>query len=254
MFLISLAMNRNFIFTIITAILSLLSSPKAEAQNDGTGIIANPKAIVYSSNNEMKNPPDTIYEGDKISGGAPLEIKFISNVESDKTNLVYEWVFSYDSQGNSVIMQRRDEDTDFPIQDSGTYYVQLLITDVSTNAEYASMPFSVVISESLFELPNAFSPNGDGINDVYKIKQLQSIVKFNAYIFNRWGQELFRWDISNINEGWDGTFHGKKVKDGVYFIRAIAEGADGIKYEKKMAINVLTGTSGNMNNGQTTTE
>lgn len=247
-------MNRYFIFSIITLLLSFLPSTTAEAQDDGTQIIANPKAIVYSANNEMKNPPDTIFEGDKISGGAPIEIKFVSGVESDKTNLVYEWVFSYDSKGNSIIMQRRDEETDFPIQDSGTYFVQLLITDTRTNMEYMSLPFSVVISESLFELPNAFSPNGDGINDVYKIKQLQSIVKFNAYIFNRWGQELFRWDINNINEGWDGTFHGRTVNDGVYFIRAIAEGADGVKYEKKMAINVLTGTNGNMNNGQTTTE
>lgn len=247
-------MNRYFITSIIAAMLVALVPFKAKAQEDGTQIIANPKAIVYASNNEMKNPPDTISEGDKISGAAPLEIQFLAGVESDKTNLVYEWVFSYDSQGNSIIMQRRDEDTDFPIQDSGTYYVQLLITDTKENLEYASMPFSVTISESLFELPNAFSPNGDGINDVYKIKQLQSIVKFNAYIFNRWGQELFRWDINNINEGWDGTYHGRRVKDGVYFIRAIAEGADGVKYEKKMAINILTGTNGNLNNGQTTTE
>lgn len=247
-------MNRYFFVNIITVLLSLLPFNNAKAQDDGTQIIANPKAIVYSSNNEMKSPPDTISEGGKVSGGAPLEIRFVSDVESDKTSLVYEWVFSYDSQGNSIIMQRRDEETDFPIQDSGTYYVQLLISDTKNNTEYASMPFSVVISESLFELPNAFSPNGDGINDVYKIKQLQSIVKFNAYIFNRWGQELFRWDINNINEGWDGTFHGRKVKDGVYFIRAIAEGADGVKYEKKMAINILTGTNGNMNNGQTPTE
>ena len=44
-------------------------------------------------------------------------------------------------------------------------------------------------------MPNAFSPNGDGINDIYKPKSgYQNITEFHAYIFNRWGQKLFASD------------------------------------------------------------
>lgn len=235
--------------SIIFLFLILFCYKNAQAQNE-EGIKAFPRAIIVSSNHQIVN--DTIYEGESYSGGAPLDINFISNVKTDKSNLVYEWIYSNDINGNSIILQRRDENTDFPIENSGTYYVSLIITDTNNGIDYYSAPFTISITESLFELPNAFSPNGDGINDIYYIKKLQSIIKFNAYIFNRWGQEMFRWDINNIDEGWDGKYHGKTVRDGVYFISAEAEGADGAKYTKKMAINVLTGTKNNLNG--TTTE
>ena len=90
----------------------------------------------------------------------------------------------------------------------------------------------------MLEMPNAFSPNGDGVNDIYKAKSNhRSIVEFHAYIFNRWGQKLFDW--TNINEGWDGTVHGKPVKDGTYFVLVKAKGADGRDYNIKKDVNIL---------------
>ena len=58
---------------------------------------------------------------------------------------------------------------------------------------------------SVLLMPNAFSPNGDGINDIYKPKEgYQNIKEFHAYIYNRWGQKLFEW--SDPATGWDGTY------------------------------------------------
>ena len=89
-------------------------------------------------------------------------------------------------------------------------------------------------------MPNGFSPNGDGINDIYKAKKgWQSIVDFHAYIFNRWGQKLYEW--TDPNGGWDGTFHGKDVKEGVYFCLVKAKGADGRNYHIKTDVNLLRG-------------
>ena len=87
-------------------------------------------------------------------------------------------------------------------------------------------------------MPNAFSPNGDGVNDVFRVKH-KSLVRFNAYVFNRWGQELYRWGLQNIDAGWDGTARGKNVPEGVYFIVVEAEGADGVNYKIKSDINIL---------------
>lgn len=68
-------------------------------------------------------------------------------------------------------------------------------------------PITVSISESELVMPNAFSPNGDGINDVYKPKTgYKSIVKFDAYIFNRWGVKLFEWHDPST----DGTEHTRE--------------------------------------------
>lgn len=96
---------------------------------------------------------------------------------------------------------------------------------------------STTIQASRLEMPNAFSPNGDGINDTYRVKASQNITEFHAYIFNRWGQCLYQW--SQIDGEWDGTYHGKPVKDGVYFVRVKAKGGDGKVYDIKKDVNLL---------------
>ena len=97
----------------------------------------------------------------------------------------------------------------------------------------------VIGSESKLVFPNAFSPNGDGHNDVYKAKTCQNIEEFHAYIFNRWGQKLFEW--TDPDKGWDGTSNGRDVADGVYFVLVKARGADGRTYNIHKDVNLLRG-------------
>jgi gliding motility-associated-like protein len=125
---------------------------------------------------------------------------------------------------------------------SGSYGIKLYVTFVneSDTIEYVSEQITITISESSFSCPNAFSPNGDGINDVFKFNY-KSIVKFEAVIFNRWGQKIHTMNLKNIDEGWDGRHGNDYVKDGVYFININAVGSDGMKYEIKKAINILKG-------------
>lgn len=63
-------------------------------------------------------------------------------------------------------------------------------------------------------VPNAFSPNGDGRNDVFSVKNMkyQRLIEFR--VFNRWGQEIFNTTDPNI--GWDGTYRGQAQEIGVY--------------------------------------
>lgn len=100
---------------------------------------------------------------------------------------------------------------------------------------------STVVLTSTLVIPNAFSPNNDRINDVFKAKSYQNIVEFHAYIFNRWGQKLYEW--TNIDEGWDGTYRGKDVKQGTYFVLVKARGADGQTYNIRKDVNLLRGFS-----------
>ena len=97
----------------------------------------------------------------------------------------------------------------------------------------------ITITESQLEMPNAFSPNDDGINDVYRAKQdkYKSIVEFHAYIFNRHGQKLYEW--TDITKGWDGKYNGSPVKDGVYFVYVKARGADGVEYNIRRDVNLI---------------
>lgn len=66
------------------------------------------------------------------------------------------------------------------------------------------------------DVPNIFTPNGDGMNDIFKIKLIESKC-FTGYIYNRWGGLLYT--INHINEGWDGTVQatGESVPNGTYY-------------------------------------
>ncbi|OIP00715.1 MAG: hypothetical protein AUJ98_06785 [Bacteroidetes bacterium CG2_30_33_31] len=103
-----------------------------------------------------------------------------------------------------------------------TYYVIALDSNgvahqdsVNINVKPCNLPPEIVV-------PNIFTPNADGINDIFKYKN-EEFWQVQTQIFNRWGQLLF--DGKN-EERWDGTYQGKKVSEGVYFfhITAKAEG------------------------------
>jgi gliding motility-associated-like protein len=66
-----------------------------------------------------------------------------------------------------------------------------------------------------FYVPEAFSPNGDGNNDVFTGRIFEECVKdFDLRIFNRWGEVIFH--SESIYNAWDGTFKGKYAEEGVY--------------------------------------
>jgi len=68
----------------------------------------------------------------------------------------------------------------------------------------------------LYELPNAFTPNGDGRNDLYRPIRARYIDRVDFKVFNRWGQLVFQTSDPMIN--WDGTNRrGKDLSDGVYY-------------------------------------
>ncbi|HMR90309.1 MAG TPA: gliding motility-associated C-terminal domain-containing protein, partial [Saprospiraceae bacterium] len=83
-----------------------------------------------------------------------------------------------------------------------------------------SKQITVEVKEIVTDLPNIFSPNGDGSNDVFKIllsPEMKQITQFSIY--DRWGSKVF--SQSNIiddanNNGWDGSYNGNFVSPGVY--------------------------------------
>lgn len=200
----------------------------------------NPLATFITSDGE-----DT---GESYSGSAPLTVRFAANAENvGEWSAHYEWRF-YNEGEDSPYLIRYEEDTEYTFTTAGQHRIMLYATftlgtdSVVYTDDYWSDrdPITISISESKLEMPNAFSPNGDGINDVYKAKSgYQSIVDFHAYIYNRWGQQLFEW--TNPDEGWDGTYKGKDVKQGTYFVLVKAKGADGRTYNIKKDVNLLRG-------------
>ena len=211
--------------------------------------------LLYTASYAQKVSPKAIYtdadgniqEVTTIDNGeAPLEVTFKAYPE-DMDDLTPSFVCRFHRQGDETdLMVRYEEDTFYRFTESGTFDVSLAAYNGETLLDSASV--QVTISESRLEFPNAFSPNDDKINDIYGARGVnnpeaqghwKSIVEFHGYIFNRWGQKLFEW--TDVSKGWDGTYKGNPVKEGVYFLLVKAKGADGKKYNIRKDINLLRG-------------
>jgi gliding motility-associated-like protein len=84
-----------------------------------------------------------------------------------------------------------------------------------------------------FSAMDVITPNGDGVNDYWKVFNIDSYKPSKVYIYNRWGDELYRSD--NYNNDWNGTFKGKILPEGTYYFVLIAKNGK----EFKGAVNVL---------------
>ncbi len=222
----------------LIATLLLLVSITAVAQSSDPSV--SPKAT-YTNDEGVETESST-----DVSGQAPLTVSFTANPYNlEEFNPTYEWHFRQDGEEREF-MVRYEQDTEYTFNASGTTFVTFIAR--IENEAIDSTVITVTVSESKLVFPNAFSPNGDEFNPIYKAKEYQSIVEFHAYIFNRWGQKLFDW--TDPAEGWDGTYNGKDVKEGVYFVLVKARGADGREYNIRKDVNLLR----NFNETSTSTE
>lgn len=98
--------------------------------------------------------------------------------------------------------------------DTGTFSYNVNITSQNNCVGDDSITVRVVGQSSYF-VPSAFSPNGDGNNDVFRPRAVgyRSVDYFR--VFNRYGQMV--WESKDFSQGWDGTFNGNKADIGTYF-------------------------------------
>ena len=73
---------------------------------------------------------------------------------------------------------------------------------------------SVYVKVFAYYIPNAFTPDNDGLNDIFRVIGLYRNINFTMVIYDRWGQELFTSD--NIDTGWNGTFKNQPCPPDTY--------------------------------------
>lgn len=121
---------------------------------------------------------------------------------------VYAWTFG-DGNGSSSV-----EPTHI-YADTGTYLVQLRAeNEIGCFDEYSE--FVRVKDIILLHVPNAFSPNVDALNDIYK-PHVRGIRNYTFEVYDRWGELLF--STNDLNDGWDGNYKGKEAQPGIYLYR-----------------------------------
>jgi gliding motility-associated-like protein len=140
--------------------------------------------------------------------------------------------FSNQSQGaNSYVWDFGDGSSlsneenpyhEFPVLEGGNYVITLIATNAYGCSDTVYQEI-LVTDELAFYIPNAFTPDGDQFNNVWKpvFSDVKDPQNYRAAIYNRWGEII--WESYNPQVGWDGTYgsQGIPVQDGIYIYEVI---------------------------------
>ena len=143
------------------------------------------------------------------------------------------WTWNFDENGSVSFLQNPT----YEFQDSGTFNVQLMVTNQFGCIDSVTYPV-VVLEDYAYYIPNAFTPNGDGLND--KFVPMGTGVnpeRFTMYIFDRWGTLVFT--TNDMNAGWDGKFSAGICPVGVYVYKIHTTAPDGSRHQYLGHISLL---------------
>ncbi|RYM33501.1 T9SS type B sorting domain-containing protein [Brumimicrobium glaciale] len=121
--------------------------------------------------------------------------------------------YSYSWSPSENVANPTAQETNATLFETTTFTVSISDGICTKTSSVTVKAFPYLCNEPFIFVPNAFTPNGDGENDVLYIRsQIVSDVIFRIY--NRWGELIY--ESTTLHEGWDGTFKGKKLDPDVY--------------------------------------
>jgi gliding motility-associated-like protein len=168
-----------------------------------------------------------------LLGYAPLPVNFSNLSSSSSTTTGTSSITTVWSFGNGTAQTTTATNigTNATYNNPGTYTV----TIVSTKGNCIDSAHKIIRVDipSKLEIPNVFTPNRDGSNDVFFLKT-SNLTEITALIFDRWGNKVYDLTSTTGNIAWDGkNLEGKECAAGTYFYIIKATGKDGQAYEKK---------------------
>ena len=170
------------------------------------------------------------FKMDPVKGEAPLEVTFTD--ESVRAS-IYKWEFGDNKDSISGLSNPPPHIYYIP----GEYSVKLTIeSDMHCIDSIRSE--NIVVEPSKLEIPNVFTPNGDGLNDYFIVGD-QSLRYLNVEIFSRSGLKVYTFDGDGESlrdwKGWDGNINdsSREATPGVYFYIIRAFGWDDVVYDNK---------------------
>lgn len=159
------------------------------------------------------------------SNHAPVQVN-LKNTSLHATS--YRWDFGI------YHTQRRIPEPTVVYKDTGTYTIRLWVYNELGCQD--TMAYSLRVKPTEIEVPSAFSPNGDNINDVFFIPAI-GFERIDFQVFNRWGEKVYH--SLNPDFRWDGSYQGQAVPEGVYIYTLRAYGLNGRQYDKKGSLTII---------------
>jgi gliding motility-associated-like protein len=166
---------------------------------------------------------------------APANVDFTNNsfTSLGNSSITSVWSFGNGTSNTNV----NNLSVSILYEAPGTYSVWLIVS--KGNCIDSSMRIIKVEIPSDIQIPNIFTPNGDGINDAFFCRT-KNITEINALIFDRWGNKVYETHSETGNILWDGrNFNGKECSAGVYLYLISAKGKDDKEYSFKGNVTLL---------------
>lgn len=151
---------------------------------------------------------------DSLKGNAPLTVHFTDNGTGGG---VFNW-----NLGNGGSSNTQQASTQYV--NSGNYVVTYTVTNAEGCSDYDTLLITVIDLAPQIIIPNVFTPNGDGINELFDIKGI-NLTRYDCSVFNRWGKQVF--NSTDVKSKWDGKINGNPAEEGTYFYVIKAGGAVG---------------------------
>jgi gliding motility-associated-like protein len=163
---------------------------------------------------KLVSDPDT----NRINAGVPIDLDaFVPG--TNVSNFTFEWLMNnIDPVGNT------QQITVNPVTMDSTVSYYVTVTSPNGCTQTGFLTFTIV--QSSVEIPNAFSPNGDGANDSFGLAILNGVATIEKMeIYSRWGQKVFA--SNEPNARWDGNIDGSLAPSDVYVFVIFYRNSDG---------------------------
>ncbi|MCW3119800.1 MAG: Ig domain protein group 2 domain protein, partial [Chitinophagaceae bacterium] len=134
------------------------------------------------------------------------------NNQSSSDVFLNYWQF-----GNGSTSNDKDPLAYFQVQDTNSRNVMLVVTNNENCTDTFMMATGSLISDFVFYLPNAFSPDANNLNDTYQPTATIYVRSYRMEIFNMWGELVF--ESTDITRGWDGKYKGEVCPQGLYLCK-----------------------------------
>ncbi|MHA7129433.1 T9SS type B sorting domain-containing protein [Algoriphagus namhaensis] len=188
--------------------------------------------VDFPSNTTAEGRLEFNYRKLAISSEPEVQVdeEIIFESEISEEFIAWEWAF-----GDGTLSAERDPIHIF--NQAGTYEVTLTGYDIYGCSSIETNTVQVNNPQEMMVVPNAFTPNGDGLNDTFmpKVKGMQS---FSLDLFNTWGERIFS-TTAPEDKGWDGTHQGQLAPAGNYLYQITYTTRDGDVFHQTGGVTLI---------------
>jgi gliding motility-associated-like protein len=219
--------NRGVTFSDVSSSGFLVSFPKDLTYTVSLSVTAVTGTATAKLLIPVNKNATSVFNASLTNSGYPTEL-VLTNYSGNAQK--FEWHFSDQLQPDTVV------NTQHGYAKSGNYFVKLFAYGTKGCNDTSTYAFRIADSSSVV-MPNVFTPNGDGMNDIFR-PRTTGLLALSGWIYTREGVLLYNW--STVNGYWDGrTTSGEPCTMGEYVAIIEATGFDGKTYKMQGMVSLF---------------